>query len=111
MSEAEMNASSITVVDEGVFNVWFYASDQTQHGANTGSTDSYPAGQSRTISLGGSFIKEGDIVAPVVSAVGGMGPSSQTMGKPIRYDPHAGAARYTVSGTLFGWKLSDPKSS
>ncbi len=109
MSENEVNASSITVVDKGAFNVWFYASDQTQHGANTSSTDSYPVEQSRTISLGGTFIKEGDIVAPVVVAVGGIGPNSQNMGKPIKYDPHAGTAVYTVEGTLFGWKLSDPK--
>ncbi|HJS98956.1 MAG TPA: hypothetical protein VJ756_07690 [Terriglobales bacterium] len=109
MSEAEMNASSITVIDQGAFNIWFYASDQSQHGANTNPTGSYPLGQSRTITLGGTFIKEGDIVAPVVSAVGGIGPNSQAMGKPIRYDPTAGTANYTVSGTLFGWSISDPK--
>jgi hypothetical protein len=109
MSETEMNASSISVANKGGFNVWFYASDQTQDGANTASTDSYPVLQTRTVSLGGSFVKEGDTVAPVVLAVGGIGPNSQIMGKPIKYDPHAGAVEYTVSGTLFGWKLSDPK--
>jgi hypothetical protein len=108
MPEAEMNASSITVVDEGAFNVWFYVSDQTMEGANTASTDSFPVMQSRTITLGGTFIKEGDIVAPVVSAVGGIGRNSQSMGKPVRYDPNAGTAQYTVKGTLFGWSISDP---
>jgi hypothetical protein len=111
MNGAEMKASSITVVDKGLFNIWFYASDQTQDGANTASTDSYPVEQSRTISLGGTFVKEGDIVAPVVSAVGGIGPNSQHMGKPIMYDPKAGTATYVVSGTLFGWSLSDPKAA
>ncbi len=106
-----MDASSITIVNEGGFNIWFYASDQTQDGANTASSDSYPVLQSRTVSLGGTFVKAGDIVAPVVSAVGGLGPNSQSMGKPIRYDPNAGTAQYTVKGTLFGWKISDPQAA
>jgi hypothetical protein len=111
MSGSETHASSITVVDQGAFNIWFYATDQTQQGANTASTDGYPLGQSRTISLGGTFIKEGDNVAPVVAAVGGLGGNAQRMGKPIRYDPKAGTATYTVSGNLFDWSLSDPKST
>jgi hypothetical protein len=107
--DAEMSASTITIADDGWFNVWFYVSDQTQHGANTASTDSYPKGQQRTISLGGTFIKEGDIVAPVVSAVGGIGQHSQRMGKPVRYDPKAGTATYTVTGSLFDWSLSEAR--
>jgi hypothetical protein len=78
-------------------------------GARTGSTDSYPLGQSRTISLSGTFIKEGDMVAPVVSAVGGIGSNSKRTGKPVKYDPNAGTAQFTVKGSLFGWSVSDPR--
>lgn len=111
MSEAEISASAITVENKGGFLVWFYATDQTQSGANTSSTESFPVLQSKTIALGGTFIKEGNIVAPAVSAVGGIGANSQRLGVPIKYDPRAGAAVYTVEGTLFGWTVSGPKSA